>query len=113
MINQAIEEIDRNIKEARKFVERGAALQRLMSNKDFKALIQEGYFEKEAVRLVHLKADASMQTAERQASILKQMDAIGSLSDYFVGIRQQAMLAAKAIEADEETREALAEEGLE
>ena len=53
-----------------------------------------------------------MQTPERQASIIKQMDAIGALSSYFYMVAFNAQTAAKGIEAGEiERDELLAGEG--
>lgn len=97
-----LQDIEENIKEARKIVEFGAALDRLRNNKDFKAIILDGYFKTEAIRLVHLKADPSMDTPERQANIIKGMDAIGALSEYFHVVDHQAQLARKAIDYGEE-----------
>lgn len=111
MLIDTIQAIEANIKEARRIVDLGESLERLRSNRDFKKVIVEGYFEQEAIRLVHLKADPSMQSAESQKSIVSQMDAIGSLHQYFNTVYQKASLARKAIAADEETRdEILAEE---
>jgi len=101
---QLIHTLDRNIKEAKKVVDLSEALARLGSNRDFRKVIEEGYFEKEAVRLVHLKADPNMQTGEYQAKIVKDIDAIGSLSQYFATIKQMASVASRALAADEETR---------
>lgn len=111
MSNTTLEAIEANIKESRKAVELGEALERLQRNRDFRAVIGEGYFTKEAVRLVHLKADANMQSADQQKAIVSQMDAIGSLSLYFRTVTQQASLANKAIASDEATREEILEEG--
>lgn len=113
MFLSEIEKLDRNIKEARKIVERGNALERLSNNKDFKQIIGTGFFQEEAVRLVHLKADHNMQDPASQESITKQMDSIGVLSQYFNRVRHETRQAIKAIEADEETREELLREGLE
>lgn len=113
LMTDQLQEIELNIKQAQKLVDLGNALERLRSNNDFKKVITEGYFEQEAVRLVHLKADQNMQTAERQQSIIAQMDAIGALNQYFQTVFHRASLASKAIEADEQTREELLEEGLE
>lgn len=111
MSTTEIQEIELNIKQARKIVELGEALERLRNNRDFKKVIQEGYFEQEAIRLVHLKADQAMQTAAFQESIIKQVDAIGALNQYFQTVFHRAGLAQKAITADEEMRdELLAEE---
>lgn len=114
-MNQAeqIKSIELNIKQAQVLVENGNALERLRSNKDFKRVIMEGYFEKEAVRLVHLKSDVSMQSVASQESIVRQMDAIGSLNQYFQTVFHSASLASKAIAADEETRSELLMEELE
>jgi hypothetical protein len=94
-------------------VESGDALERLKSNKDFKKLILEGFFEKEAIRLVHLKADRNMQNVDTQRSILSQMDAVGALHQYFNTILIQANQASKSIAADEEARDELLAEELE
>lgn len=111
--NSAIQEIDANIREAQKYVELGNTLERLRENRDFKSIVLEGYFEKEAIRLVHLKADPSMQTPERQASILTQIDAIGAVRQYFDSVLHRANMAAKQIESDEMTREEILAEGSE
>ena len=113
MTNQAIQAIDRNIKEAKATLEIGNALERLRGNKDFKKIVMEGYFRDEAVRLVHLKSDPSMQTPEYQKSIITQMDAIGALNQYFTTLVHQAGLAAKSIASDEEALEELLAEGAE
>lgn len=107
----AIQEIELNISQAKKIVELGDCLERLRNNRDFKKVIQEGYFEQEAVRLVHLKSDISFQTPERQKSILTQIDSIGNLNQYFETVFHQARLASKAIEADEQTRDEILAEG--
>lgn len=113
MIQNRIEEIELNIQQAKSIVDLGNSLERLRSNRDFKKVIIEGFFEKEAIRLVHLKSDYNMQDPESQKSILAQIDAIGTLSQYFNTVRHHAMLAEKAIESDEETRdELLQEEGV-
>lgn len=111
MSNETLQAIEDNIREARKIADVGDALERLRSNRDFKKVIMEGYFEKEAIRLVHLRADPNMQTPEKQAAIVTQMDAIGSLSQFFNTVLHKAAMARKAIASDEETRdEILAEE---
>lgn len=107
MNEQMLEEIELNIKEAKQLVELGDALERLISNRDFEKVFTEGYLRDEAVRLVHLKGDPNMQSAEKQDSIVSQMDGIGHFTSYVAKIRGQAHHARKAIESDEETREEL------
>jgi hypothetical protein len=110
MSQEQIQAIEANIREAKKFVEQGEALERLRTNRDFKKVISEGYFEREAIRLVHLKADPNMQSPEMQKSIVAQMDAIGSLDQYFKAVFQQANMARKAISSGEEMIDELRDE---
>lgn len=113
MSQSQIEEIELNIEQAKRLIENGKALDRLYSNPDFRTVIREGYLEKEAVRLVHLKSDPQLQAQDMQHEIVKGIDAIGCLTHYFRNIEHQRMLAEKAIEECEETREELLAEGLE
>lgn len=113
MINETVQAIEENIRQAKKIVDVGDSLERLRLNRDFKKVISEGYFSNEAVRLVHLKADPNMQSPDMQKAIISQMDAIGSLSQYFNAVMQQASIARKAIVSDEQTRDEILEEGAE
>jgi hypothetical protein len=107
------EDIELDIKEAKKLTENGKALERLRNNRDFKRVVIDGYLTDEAVRLVHLKSDANMQDANSQSSITKQIEGIGSLVNYFNVVHHTSMLAEKAIESSEEVLEALrTEEGV-
>lgn len=105
-------EIEVNIREAKKMVELGNALQRLEKNRDFKKLITEGYLREEAVRLVHLKGDPNMQTDEMQTAIEKAMDGITGLTQYCNKLRHQSYLAEKAIEDNEQALEEMRSEEL-
>jgi hypothetical protein len=109
---KAIKDIELNIQEAKYLIEFGNALDRLRNNKDFKLVINKGYFEQESIRLVHLKSDPNMQSESSQLSIVKQMDAIGALNQYFNMAYYRANMAEKAMIADEETRSELAAEDL-
>jgi hypothetical protein len=112
MSNETIQAIEDNIKQARKIVEVGDALERLKNNRDFKKVMLEGYFEQEAIRLVHLKSDQNVQSAEMQKSIIAQIDAIGAVSQYLSTVLHKASIARKAIASDEEARDELLEEEL-
>lgn len=107
MSQSEIQALERNIEDAKEILEMGDALERLSKNRDFRAIITHGFFEKEAIRLVHLKADSNMQTEARQKSILAQMDAIGTLAQYFQTVYHKAGIADKAIIADTEMRDSL------
>lgn len=107
-----VKQVEHSIQRGKEAVELASTLDALLVNSYFKKVILEGYFEQEAIRLVHLKSDPAMESAASQASILKQMDAIGSLKQYFTTVQHQGSLAQKAIEFDEATREELLAGGL-
>lgn len=100
-----IKELEASIQRAKALVELGSSLERLSLNRDFKAIVLEGYFKQEAIRLVHLRSDPSMQTLERQADIVKQMDAIAGFSQYLLVIQQQAYMAKRSVASDEQSME--------
>jgi hypothetical protein len=110
MTQDIVRQLEASIQESKEFVELSKALERLESNRDFKAVVLDGYLEQEAIRLVHLKANPQMQSAERQAVVLAQIDAIGNLVQYFNTVYQKASMAAKAIESAQAEIEALNEE---
>lgn len=112
MSTDTINAIERNMKKAREVLEFSAALERLRGNRDFKKVVLEGYFEQEAIRLVHLKSDQNMQSPTIQQSIVNQIDAIGQLSQFFSTAVQKASMASRQIESDQDTIEELAAEGL-
>lgn len=106
-----LQDIEANIKNSKELIDLGASVERLKSHRDFKKVIIDGYFKDEAVRLVHLKADPGMQSVTSQADLVKQMDAIGALNQYFTTALRKASFAAKALADDQETLEELAAEG--
>ena len=103
--------IEASIKQSQKFVDVGESLERLYGNRDFKKVILEGYFEQEAIRLVHLKSDDNMQSPDSQKSILAQIDAIGALKNHLFLLTRNAEMAGKVIAFDEQTRDELLMEG--
>lgn len=102
MSDNTVQEIELSIEQAKEFVERGKALERLRANPDFQAIVLKGYFENEAIRLVHLKSDPNVQGAEQQAAINKDIDAIGAFQWYLRVTQMQAQQAAVAIADGEE-----------
>lgn len=101
----SIKELEANIRTAKDQIDLGSSLERLLSNKDFKKVILNGYLEKEAVRLVRDKAAFDYQSNEAQQRITRQIDAIGSLAEYLDGVTTKAALARKGLDADEQTRD--------
>ena len=106
-----LQQLEQSIQQSQKIVDAGICLERLMNNRDFKKVFLEGYFEQEAVRLVHLKADDNMQSEASQNSIDKQMLAIGLVGGYLRTLRHRANMAASALAFNEQTRNELLEEG--
>jgi len=106
-----IEQIEVSIEAARKDVDKMESLLRLVSNKDFIDVIDEGYFMDEASRLVILKADPSMADDGSQKIIDHGIIAIGNVRQYLQKVMQVGRMAQQGIKEDEETRqELLAEE---
>ena len=95
-----IENIEVNIQEAQKFVDKMESLLALTKNKHFISIVDKGYFEQEASRLVLLRADPSMQKPEDQASILKSIDAIGSFRQYLYTTMQMGRMMEKSLKED-------------
>jgi len=108
---ESVKEIEKQIQQAKEQVELGKSLERLRSNRDFVKIVVSNYLQQECVRLVLLKADPNLQSAEKQASIVKQMDAIGALDQYFTTIYQKAAIAEKDLLSSEQERELLIAEG--
>lgn len=91
-----IETIEVSIDEAKKVVKRGEALDRLMKNRDFKALFLEGYFKEEAQRLVSISADPNMKPYREE--IMDNIKAISITQQYLSLIGRTADMAAQQIE---------------
>lgn len=111
MTTDSIQEIEMGIEEAREYIERGEALERLYRNPDFQNIVVKGYFEREAVRLVHLKGDPAMRAPEHQAAIIQDMDGIAALHSHFRVILMQAQQMREAIQDGEEALEEIRDSG--
>ena len=107
-----IEQIEITLEEARGKVNSMEAVGRLLANKDFKHVIDNGYFFTEAARLVMLKADPSMGSPEAQRQVDNQIMAVGTFRQYLSTIIAMGRTAEMSIAADEETREELLAEEL-
>lgn len=111
MSTEQIQALQDSIVNDQKHVDLASSLSRLVGNKDFIKVVKEGYFNKEAIRLVHLKSDPSMQTPERQASILRDIDAIGSFRGFLDLIDSRGAQARRAIDTAEEQIVEIEQEG--
>ncbi len=96
-------EIERERSEYQKDVDLMEALARLNQNRDFALVISTGYFEQEASRIAIAKSEPALQRPETQERMARDIDAIGSLFQYFRTIGEMGEQAKSAIrDADEE-----------
>ncbi len=105
MANNDLDAIEKSIQQSKICIDAGNALKRLKDNKDFIAIVIKGYFESEAIRLVHLKADPNMQKPTSQEDIIKQIDAIGAFNNYMGTVLFRADMSLKSLEDDEQAKE--------
>lgn len=101
---QQIDELNANIKELQELVDLGKSLDALRKNRHFKKVIEKGYLEDEAIRLVHLKGNDNVQEGRQQTSIDKQINSIGCFVDYLDLVGQKAEAAQEAIDECEDLR---------
>ena len=112
MQDHEIEELELSIDTAKETIAKMESVLKLANNVDFKKVVDEGYFEKEASRLVLLKADPSLQKEEDQNAIIKSIDAIGYFRQYLQTVVQLGRMAENSLQADQQTREEIYEEAL-
>ena len=105
--NEELETIELTIKESKKYVDRMESLFKLTKNRDFVRLIDKGYFEEEASRLVLLKADPNMQDVKNQEHINKSIDSIGYFRQYLANVIQLGRMMEKSIEESNEAKNEL------
>ena len=110
--DQDVRTIELTIEEAQVAVAQKKIFLRLVDNKDFKEIIETGYFEAEAVRLVGALSSPALQDEYNQEQMQKEMSAIGRLRQYFYAIVQQGTTAERAIASDEAELELMRAEGL-
>lgn len=110
MSQDQIQQVQVSVQQCEELVGMRTALERLQHNADFVKIINTGFLTNEAVRLVHAKADPQCQTAETQAAIIRDIDAIGTLNSYFRNIYQNANAAENALAQHREELVLLAQE---
>jgi len=107
MIKDQISGLEKQLGDSKIQFNLGASLARLQTNRDFKELIEKAYLHDEAVRLVHLRAHPEKQNPEDQASILRDIDAIGSFHAFLRNTVLLADMASKGIKDAEDLLEEL------
>jgi len=102
-----VEEIEVSIENCKASIEMDDALGRLWAQPDFKKVIIEGYFKDYAVDMVTAKSNPGCQTEVIQAAIVKSIDGIGTLRQFFSKIEKEAQMSRTAMADSEEELEAL------
>ena len=108
---QQLGQLEITIEEAKQSIEKAEALHRIAKNPDFKLLISDGYFVKEASRLVLSKAMPDASNPAIQQDYDNSITAIGYLKRYFAQIIGMANMAEKSLRESEQTREDILNEG--
>ncbi|MBO6277609.1 MAG: hypothetical protein J6N20_09290 [Pseudomonas sp.] len=75
-------EIQLTIEENEVFIQKGEAVDRLLDNPDFQAVIMEGFVKGEAHRLALATDNPALESPEAQARIFNQIKAIGVFVGY-------------------------------
>lgn len=102
---QQLQQIEVTIEEAKSVIKLKDAYVRLLNNDDFKAVIQKGYFEDESVRCVLMRGMPNFDSEDAQKKILRDIDGIGTLRQFFISLQKKAMMSENAIAANAEARE--------
>jgi hypothetical protein len=108
--SETIETIDVSIAQAQKQVNKMNSIFNLSKNRDFIEVIEKGYFEEEASRLVLLKADPNLQKPEDQASIIRSIDAIGHFRQFLGTTISIGRMMEKSLSDDVQTKHELMSE---
>lgn len=85
-----VEKLEENLAYAKEGLELAEGIDKLYRNPTFKKVILQGYFEKEAIRLVTLLSDPNMQDEHNQTLIQNSMRGIGELRTWFNAMNQRA-----------------------
>jgi hypothetical protein len=106
-VNSELSQVELSIEEAQKNIDRMEALTRLRKNKDFILLVEEGYLQDEAARVVLAKAEPGLQGNDQQIMLDNMITAIGYFRQYLNKIYQFGNHSKQAISEHRTTREEL------
>ena len=108
--DESIQEIEFSIQQAKEVVAYGEALERLLRNKDFQQVIDQGYLTDEARRLTLLLADPNLDE-KQHASVQRSLQAIGEFHQFIQVRRAFVEEMRKHLEMAQEELEAAHAEG--
>ena len=111
-MERQMQEVEVTIEQCEEQIAQAEALERLHKNADFKKLILEDYFEKNAIRAVMMKSAAGQESPDKQKNLDNVLIGIGQLGQYFHKIFAFGEGASRAMEEHKNTREELLAEDL-
>ena len=111
-IEHQMREVEVTIEQCEEQIEAAEALERLHSNADFKKLILEDYFEKNALRTVMMKSAGGHEGEREQKNLDNVLMGISQLGAYFHKIFSFGEAASRAMEEHKATREELLAEDM-
>jgi hypothetical protein len=97
------------IASAKKHIQLAKSLNKLQSNRDFKAVIEKGFFEEEAARLARV-FDSPELPQEARDEIKNALAGIGALDRYLRGIQMKSEIAQNSLEQWEDELDTLRHE---
>lgn len=110
-LQNEIEEVELTIAEARKMVEYGQVVRRLIDNPDFKKVVTEDYFGEEGSRLALLYSDPNLD--ENQVRMVNNdLLGLGAFKRFIKTKLHLAAMAQHELETSSETLEELRNEEL-
>jgi len=109
MLDSQIEEVELSITEARKMVHKRDQLFKLMKNRDFKVIVEDGYLIDEAARLVSISADSNLKDV--RDDIFTAIQGISTFRQYMHTIITMGNMAENEIRDNEELLDDLTQEG--
>jgi hypothetical protein len=95
-----VHEVEMSIAEAKKLVDRRDAVKRLSKNRDFRKIIDDGYFKDEAARLTSITADPNLK--EQREDIFVALQGISTFKQYLQTIITMGNMAEAEIMDNEE-----------
>lgn len=105
---EQIQQLELSIEEAKEVIKFGKRIDNLMKNKDFIAVIEQGYLTEEVLRLSLAFANPNLR--EDRDEIGRDIHACGSLKAYLANKRMHAQQMASELEYHMTTLEELREE---
>lgn len=79
-MSQEIEQIEISLEEAKKTVALKSKVEKLLSNREFKAVVEDGYFKDEALRLTRIYGDPQM--ADHRPEISMEIAAVSKFRSF-------------------------------